>query len=1000
MPKKCDFSVFACILVILSLMFGDGNYNTGSMAYADERVTPTHVPTPTEQASAKPSPTGPLPVEGQPWSSSGWLNIVWGDGPEGASETVYTLTDDSGQIIPLFLDEMLSQSVGGVLWFDRKKVNVEGVWATFLSVKGAATVLLNVTSISLAPSPETGALGGDVSPAVIGSQPWVTIMCKFSDVATEPHNLAYFTGMYANVKPGLDHYWREQSYDTFNVAGSNAFGWFVLPQPEAHYEHTNPAGLHHLADDCIAAADASVNFAPYVGINMMFNFDWYNGWAWGGSYYKTIDGVTKSWRMTWEPPWAYADISVIQHEMGHGFGLPHSSGAYGQTYDNAWDVMSWDRYNCSAATDPTYGCIGQGTISYQKDILGVIPAGQKSTVTLGSSTTITLEQLDLPATSNYRMAQIPIGGSSTHFYSVEARRLTGYDSKLPGAAVIIHEVDTTRLIPAHVIDTDLNGNTADAGAMWIVGDRFVDATNNISVDVDLATATGFQVTITVNPPPDTTPPPAPIGLTASPSTWTNYNLFTIDWTNPSDPSGIAGAYFKLSSPPTYDTDGIYYTNKPFYVGATAEGGQPIYVWLKDGAGNTSYLNWSSTTLYYDVTAPTITITNPTSDPIYSTSSSTLSMGGSASDNIGVTQVTWSNDRGGSGTCSGTTSWSASGITLYSGQNNILVTARDAANNTGIDTLTVTYTAPAGTLQFSSATYSVNENGGSVLITVTRTGGSNGVVGVSYATSNGTATAGSDYTATSGALSWANGDTSSKSFSVSIIDDAIYEANETVNLTLSNPTGGAALGSPGTAVLTVIENDSAAPTITIVSPSGGETWSAGMTQTVRWSYTGNPRARVKIELLKGGVFNRKITSFASIGSGGNGLYNWKIPSKQSSGSDYQIRVTSTKSGSCTDTSDGSFVIVGLPPAPTNVSASDRIYADRVEVTWTASPWATSYTVYRSTSSGNLARKTALGTTQNLSFDDTTAVPNKTYFYWVKATNANGTSGFSAPDAGYR
>jgi hypothetical protein len=149
--KKWHFSVFACIFVVLILMFGNGNYNTGSMAYAEERVTPTNVPTSTEQPFAQPSPTGPLPVEGQPLNLSGWFNIVWGDGPEGATETVYTLTDENGQITPLFVDETLSQSVGGVLWFNRKKVKVEGVWATSLSVRGAATGL-NVTSISLAPS--------------------------------------------------------------------------------------------------------------------------------------------------------------------------------------------------------------------------------------------------------------------------------------------------------------------------------------------------------------------------------------------------------------------------------------------------------------------------------------------------------------------------------------------------------------------------------------------------------------------------------------------------------------------------------------------------------------------------------------------------------------------------------------------------------------------------------------------------------------------------------
>ena len=95
----------------------------------------------------------------------------------------------------------------------------------------------------------------------------------------------------------------------------------------------------------------------------------------------------------------------------------------------------------------------------------------------------------------------------------------------------------------------------------------------------------------------------------------------------------------------------------------------------------------------DTTPPAVTITTPTSSATYSTSSSSLSIGGTASDAVGVTQVTWSNSRGGSGTASGTTSWSASGIALLSGSNVITVSAQDAAGNTGTDTLTVTYTPP-------------------------------------------------------------------------------------------------------------------------------------------------------------------------------------------------------------------------------------------------------------------------------------------------------------------
>gem|GEM_PF-638120 len=121
---------------------------------------------------------------------------------------------------------------------------------------------------------------------------------------------------------------------------------------------------------------------------------------------------------------------------------------------------------------------------------------------------------------------------------------------------------------------------------------------------------------------------------------------------------------------------------------------------------------------------------------------------------------------------------------------------------------------SGTLQFSSATYSDSETNTThnKTITVTRAGGTDGAVSVDYATSDGTATAGSDYTAASGTLNWAAGDSASKTFNVSITGDTTFEPDETVNLTLSNPTGGASLGSPNTAVLTITNDDAAPPTL--------------------------------------------------------------------------------------------------------------------------------------------------------------------------------------------
>src|SRR5436309_3019773 len=96
----------------------------------------------------------------------------------------------------------------------------------------------------------------------------------------------------------------------------------------------------------------------------------------------------------------------------------------------------------------------------------------------------------------------------------------------------------------------------------------------------------------------------------------------------------------------------------------------------------------------DTTPPTITITSPTSNPAFTASSSPLILGGTASDNVGVTQVTWASSRGGSGTATGTTSWTISGIVLQTGSNVLTVTARDAAGNTATGTSTVTLTTMA------------------------------------------------------------------------------------------------------------------------------------------------------------------------------------------------------------------------------------------------------------------------------------------------------------------
>jgi endoglucanase len=112
--------------------------------------------------------------------------------------------------------------------------------------------------------------------------------------------------------------------------------------------------------------------------------------------------------------------------------------------------------------------------------------------------------------------------------------------------------------------------------------------------------------------------------------------------------------------------------------------------------------------------------------------------------------------------------------------------------------------PAGELRFTRAMFRAAEDGGNAAITVQRVNGSAGVVSVDIATSDASATAPDDYSASTATLTWADGESVDKLLLVPLVPDALSEQDEIVALTLSNPTGGASLVMPSTATLTIVE----------------------------------------------------------------------------------------------------------------------------------------------------------------------------------------------------
>jgi len=112
------------------------------------------------------------------------------------------------------------------------------------------------------------------------------------------------------------------------------------------------------------------------------------------------------------------------------------------------------------------------------------------------------------------------------------------------------------------------------------------------------------------------------------------------------------------------------------------------------------------------------------------------------------------------------------------------------------------TAASETVAFTASNFSVSQGDGTVTITVTRSGPIGEAVSVSYSTSNGSATAGADYTAADGTLSWAANESGSKTITVAVSASATLTSAAAFNVKLAAPAGGAELGSPSTATVTI------------------------------------------------------------------------------------------------------------------------------------------------------------------------------------------------------
>jgi len=147
----------------------------------------------------------------------------------------------------------------------------------------------------------------------------------------------------------------------------------------------------------------------------------------------------------------------------------------------------------------------------------------------------------------------------------------------------------------------------------------------------------------------------------------------------------------------------------------------------------------------------------------------------------------------------------------------------------------TFTKQDRLVQFASGTSNGGESSGTVQIEVTLSLAATSDVTVDYqSTAGGSATAGSDFTAISGTLTFTSGQ-SSKNIDLPILDDSEEEDNETVVVTIDSPSG-ALLGSPSTHTFTIIDNDTLFIAYNDLNWSSGQP-SVNITKISAWATNG-------------------------------------------------------------------------------------------------------------------------------------------------------------------